>query len=147
MVQYALTTCALDPGETTGIATRDGEGLHQAWTQKTPWETYDFLIHAKPDVVLCECFVYSGYANPHKTYTVKLVGGIEAICQMLDIRLVFQRPYERYPFLRDAEDFLIRRGDNYTQHEIDALAHIFLFEERSTCTKESLKPTSKLVRR
>lgn len=125
---------AIDPGGTTGVAfhadqSEGGKGYLTCVTH-TPdelWNLFEFG-GKHPEVVICEDFQTGNRINPIQHYTIRLVGGIQALCSFLQVPLYMQSPQNRKAFLKDAEDILKRDGRKFMEHEKDALAHLLRWE-------------------
>lgn len=116
---------AIDPGGTTGIAVRVGDMQPVTCVTKTPDELWDFLSAGKFTHCVIEDF-QANRVDRHMIYTIRLVGGVEASCRLLGIELKKHTPQDRYPFRKEAEEFL--RGSKAVIHERDALMHLFRWE-------------------
>lgn len=117
---------AIDPGGSTGLAARLPNGQLVTHTATTPSDLFTMIL-TKPDVVVYEIFVTGGRVDRYMIHTIKLVGGIEALCYGLKIRAIAHVPQTRYPWLQAAAA-LLPKGYNY-RHEVDATAHLLAFEE------------------
>jgi hypothetical protein len=121
---------ALDPGGTTGVAIHDERGIMTRVTHK-PWELYDLIENLHPDTCVFEDFHTVGHISTDGLYTVRLIGGVEAVTNRLSIPTILQHPQERYPMLPPAKAMLKASGRKYLVHELDALAHLLLYEHRT----------------
>jgi hypothetical protein len=121
-------TLAIDPGVTTGIALRMPGSL---FTTEVEDETDLFRL-----VIMATEVVYENYAgqiiSKYGLHTVRLVGGIIALCWRERIQVTRHVPTDRLPFMRDAKKILVGRGEKYSQHELDSLAHLLRYEYDKT---------------
>lgn len=112
---------AIDPGVTTGVALKVGED-RKTTNLKSDVELFEFILMA--DEV-----VYENYAgqiiSKYGLHTVRLVGGIIALCWYLKKPCTRHAPVDRYPFMDKAKLILTHQ---HTQHELDALAHLLRYE-------------------
>lgn len=123
-----MTTIAIDPGITTGVAisntTYTTLVIHRP---KDLWQLFDYH---EPDVVIFEDFNSAGLISKDGQATLRLIGAIEAVTYQLSIPTCLQFPRERYPFIVPAKRLVIMQNKKYLVHEIDALAHLLLYEDR-----------------
>lgn len=126
---------SIDPGLTTGIAVK-ADNKYQTM-ELAPYQLVWRLVqHTEWDQVICEDFIpvdpktKQPLISSYGTTTVKLVGGIEAICYIRDIPFTLQRNVDRIPFKSQALDLMISLyGKKHPRdHELDALAHLLRFE-------------------
>lgn len=129
------TILALDPGGTTGLAIRMEDGSLLTATASTPEEVYDFIGNESLyDVVIIENFK-AQTIDKWGLHTVRIVGGVYAICHMQSIKHVLHQPQDRRPFLTDARTLL--RGRRVCVHEIDATAHLLAYEYKVSQQKDT----------
>lgn len=121
-----MKVLAIDPGLTTGIATRIN-GLIQTTVIEFFEEVVDLVNGFQWDVVIVEQFHGQNISTPGRK-TIELIAAIEAICHVKHITYVKHTPFQRKPFLAQAKKFL--PPQNY-MHELDALAHLFSWEYES----------------
>lgn len=123
---------AIDPGGTTGIAVRVGEWLNTC-VMKSPEEVFDLLQQHKDvlNVVVIENFAAQDISK-YGLHTVRIVGGVYALCYINKIEYVLHTPQDRYPFKEESKQWLETskrgKGIRYMVHELDALAHLFRLE-------------------
>jgi len=125
-----VTIIAIDPGVTTGIAIRDStDQLHTTIVhrQKDLWAIID---KHEPYHVVYEEFKTPGHISKDGLHTVRLIGAIECYCYTKGIRTILQHPSERRGWLFPAKNMLKASGKKFLEHEIDALAHLLLYEDR-----------------
>lgn len=121
---------AIDPGETNGVAAYIN-GKYITTIIKNPTDFYQFF-HGGLDAVVIEQFAAS-VISKHGLHTVRMVGGIEALCGYLNIPLKHQTPQERIAFI-DFARRLVRKQDTYISvgdrhhHQVDALAHLLRYQ-------------------
>jgi len=84
------------------------------------------------ELVVVETFSTSGNISTDGLYTVRLIGGILAIAAEHRVPLVEHVPQVRYPYLMAAKAHLdsTRLSGRYSEHELDATAHLLAFEDR-----------------
>lgn len=136
---------AYDPGPHCGIAWRDDAGVLQATM------IYDNIILAfnyirtRPRAVVVEDFQTKGNISKDGLYTVRLIGGIQAMCLEYKVPLTIHIPQARYLFLPEARVYLrsIRGRKPFTDHELDATAHLLTYESRSTINGKPAHVTSR----
>lgn len=116
---------ALDPGGTTGVALRAPDGDIVTATCKTPEELWEMLLSPGLEQVVFEKF-QAQRIDKYGLYTVRLIGGIEALCYQRKLPVTAHMPSERRPFLVDAHDVLA--GRRTVIHEKDAVAHLLRWE-------------------
>lgn len=118
---------AIDPGGTTGMAVRISPEIIQTFTCSEPEEVFDFVTQNK-DILLQ--IVIENFAaeliGKWGLFTVRIVGGVYALCHQYEIPYKLHQPQDRYPFQIEARDFLKPRKT--VIHEQDALAHLFRWE-------------------
>jgi len=114
---------AIDPGVSTGIAWHDTKGYHSTVT-KDESDVWALLTGIKWKCVVYETFFTSGRISAPGLQTVRLIGGIVALCRHLDLPTCGQAPQMRYPFQTQSEQML--RG--HIVHEKDAMAHLLRYE-------------------
>lgn len=124
-----MTIVAFDPGGSTGVAIHTDTGYITAVIRDIPslWEIID---SNKPDFVVYENFSAGGMISSDGQATLRLIGAIEAVCYRLNIPTVYQMPGERYPYISRARNMLKQVKQTPIVHEIDALAHLLLYEFR-----------------
>ena len=114
---------AIDPGGTTGLAFLSAENVWVTSTASTPEELYD-MISEEYKAIIIETF-QAQRISTYGLHTVRLVGGVEALCYKLKIPLIKHMPTKRRPFQRQAE--LMLRSFIHVVHEEDALAHLLTY--------------------
>jgi hypothetical protein len=114
---------AFDPGVTTGIAWKDKGEYHTTIT-KNEDEIWSLLTGIPWNAVVFETFATSGRISSPGLQTVRLIGGIQAMCRHLQITTYAQAPMMRYPFVKQAKDMFPHK----IVHEYAALSHLLRFE-------------------
>lgn len=125
-----MNLLALDVGVTTGVA----YDIPPAFNHTTTYDNCEgvwALVTAKGhwDVVVYENFT-TQFINQYGLYTVRLIGGILALCLEHKIPCVSQTPQFRRAYINQAQGILQARGGKHAKHEIDALAHLLAFKDK-----------------
>lgn len=126
------TILGIDPGVTTGLAYKMPNGSYMTtvlgqYDEKEVWDS----ITPNIDLVLYEEFKAITIST-YGLYTVRVIGGILAICHKLGIKVIRQHPQQRRSFIVPAEDHIRRtKGSRHVVHEVDALSHIFYYEYKN----------------
>lgn len=127
----------IDPGVSTGIAIRFPGGAivtNTIDTSKTCSVLWDTIYQDNVRAVAFETFATGGRVDPNMIHTIELVGSIRGVCHVAGIRAFGQQPQARRSFIPDAATILQEQSKTndhvYTKHEVDALAHLLLFEWR-----------------
>lgn len=128
-----MRVVAIDPGGSNGVAIHDEKG-YMTLTLTEPLELWKLLIAMKPDVAVYEDFLTNHRISQDGLHTVRVIGGILALCDLYGWQRVKHIPSHRKAFLRAAENTLkeVEKPKNVgtTKHEIDALAHLLAYEHR-----------------
>lgn len=123
-------TLAIDPGGTSGMATNI-LGSYKTFVCITPEEVFSYLIRNKDlfSTVVIETF-QAQLIGKWGLHTVRIVGGVYALCFEHKIEYVPHMPGERKAFLKEAKDYLRQNDRNALRHdhEMDALAHLMRHE-------------------
>jgi hypothetical protein len=138
-----MTIIALDPGVSTGVAIHktayDHDGQAEPASQVDEYLTavivnvpdlWDIIDKHRPTTVVMENFSAGGLISKDGQATLRLIGAIEAVCYRLGIPYVIQYPQERYKFIPTARAMLQQIKRTPISHEIDALSHLLLYEDR-----------------
>lgn len=142
-----MTILALDPGITTGVAIHvcdsPPEDITKPWTRRGPDEylalvvteptkLWDLVQAHKPDTIVVENFAAGGLISKDGQATIRLVGAMELAAYITSADLVLQFPSERRAFIDKARAMLVQRGTGKAPivHEVDAMAHLLLYEHR-----------------
>lgn len=146
--EATVTILALDPGITTGVAIRkdertvrsDESGWPAAFVDSEylalvvtePTKLWDLVQTHKPSTIVIENFAAGGLISKDGQATIRLVGAMELAAYITGADLVLQFPSERRAFLDKARQMLVQRptGRAPIVHEIDAMAHLLLYEHR-----------------
>jgi hypothetical protein len=118
---------AIDPGGNTGIATKV-DGVYKTETTPLPDVVFAHVNNGDWDVVIYEDFNTGGNISKDGQHTLKVIGGILALCWRRDIKPYRQMPQERMAFLARANSILKKSSLKPTNHEKDALAHLLRWE-------------------
>jgi len=118
---------AFDPGGTTGVAFRTAGGALVTTACKDPNDVYDLIKSAAGT----ETFVVYERFRAHRVdqyglHTVRICGGIQALCHVYGLSLTEHVPGERLPFMDFARHAL--QGRSIVIHEVDATAHLLAWE-------------------
>lgn len=130
---------AIDPGGTTGVATRMPNGRIIAGAFKEHTDIYAMLSNV--DEVVIEGFYTAGRISRDGLHTVRIVGGVQALCWYLNKPCCLHMPHTRKPFIAQARALL---GRGVTPHEIDATAHLLAYEHLQPSRRRALRDTLKL---
>lgn len=125
---------AFDPGNHTGIAWKDGDVYGTNMIFEDLPRVYTYLVN-KPKLVVVEQFYTPGNIDRHGLYTVRLIGGIQALCWLHHVPLVEHMPGPPQPLVEKARAWHKERHLKYTQHHLDSLAHLWLYEEQQANPK------------
>ena len=118
---------AIDPGGNTGIATKI-DGIYNTTTTPLPDDVFSWVNNGDWDVIIYEDFNTGGNISRDGQHTLKLIGGILALCWRKDIKPYRQMPQERMAFLSRANSILKASTTKTTNHDKDALAHLLKWE-------------------
>lgn len=120
---------AFDPGGTTGVALRMSNGLLTTATCTDAEKVYDLVKSAAETntVIICERF-RAHRIDQYGLHTIRLCGGIQALCYAFNLTLVEHVPDKRRPFLDIAKSKLSESGNSVVIHEVDAAAHLLAWE-------------------
>lgn len=131
-----MTIIALDPGISTGVAIHDKTDEYDSVSRyitlviRQVTDIWDVIDKHQPTICVFENFAAGGLISKEGQQTLRLVGAIEVVCYMKHIQCVMQFPQERYPFLPIAREMLQQIKRTPISHEVDALAHLLLYEDR-----------------
>lgn len=120
---------AFDPGGTTGIAVKRQDNYHTFVTH-TPEALYNW-IHDNQDQltqIILEDFVTGGQVDVYMLYTIRLVGGVQALAHIYGIDCDTRTSITRKMFIPKAKILLKKIKPNHVIHEVDALAHLLQWE-------------------
>lgn len=112
---------AIDPGLTTGVALKL-ETVYKTLTVTTPEEVWDLINQLKWDYIICENFTTAGRISGYGLHTVRIIGGIQAICHLKGLELSLRMPQHRRSKQAKADKMAT------VIHERDALAHLLAWE-------------------
>ena len=122
---------AFDPGGTTGCAMRmNVSGDILTCPLSKPEEVFDMIrdcVKSDPNtIVVYEDFIGTKI-DIHGSKTIKIIGGIVALCYVYKLAVTRHTPQKRRPFLDQSAEMMSSRK-NITVHEKDALAHLLAWE-------------------
>jgi hypothetical protein len=120
-----MTVMAIDPGGTSGIAFRLDNGTLLTTTCQEPEQVYELIVQPGLTHVVIERFNAQNIGK-WGLHTVRIVGGVYALCYDHKIKYIEHMPQERRPFLNEARELL--RGRKTVVHELDATAHLLRYE-------------------
>lgn len=121
---------AIDPGGTTGLAARGLSDLEPTtMTTATPEELWDYVMRFEWTTVVCERFS-AQVISKYGLYTVRLIGGVEALCRVKQIPFVLRTTQNRKAYMDEAHAHLMKVGRKFVDHQTDALAHLLAWEHR-----------------
>lgn len=132
---------SFDPGETTGVAHfhfTSLKGYHwEAWQVSTKGggtggkQLQQIVAQYSPDVIICESYqVYKSKLKQHTfsdIHTLRLIGAIEFICDMLDMQPIMQTAHTAKGFCTDEK---LKDWDMWIKgepHSRDAIRHACYF--------------------
>lgn len=122
-----VNVLAIDPGGTTGCAVRASTGQIMTFACVKPEEVFDFIFDNKDllEQVVIENF-NAQTIGKWGLFTVRIVGGVYALCYEYKIPHKVHQPQDRYPFKQEAREVLKKRG--VCIHEIEACEHLLKWE-------------------
>lgn len=142
-----MTSIALDPGISTGVAIHvqipevdhtinsisyNDKG-YATTVIKQVTDIWNIIDHHEPEVIICENFQSGGLISTYGQQTLRLIGAIEVICFRQNIKFMLQYPSEIHnnPGLMQKAKLLLKQIKvTPIVHEIDAMAHLLLYEDR-----------------
>jgi hypothetical protein len=116
---------AIDPGGTSGVAIRYPDGTIFTTACKAPEEVYALIMLPGIEQVVIERFA-AVTISKYGLHTVRIVGGVYALCWEHKIPYTEHAPQHRYPFKKEAREIL--KGRRVVIHEIEALEHLLRWE-------------------
>lgn len=131
---------AIDPGVTTGIAYKLPDGSYEtvAIGQYEEDEVWDSITNNIGLVIYenFKCITISTYG----LYTVRLIGGIIALCRANKIPIIKHEPAHRKPYLRFSKQYLREHDKTGIMiHQQDALAHLMKWDHEAGNLKIDLR--------
>ena len=129
-------TLAIDPGVTTGVAASIC-GSYYTFPTKDPNDLFRLIFEYKHCIqyVVYEEFSTAGRVDHNMLKTIRVVGGIVAVCYLSNVIAVKHYPGFRASFMNEAKRILVPGTENghrkmtVTVHELDALGHLLYFEK------------------
>lgn len=129
-----MTTLAIDPGGSTGLAWQTADGEFHTTVAPNKWAVYEVIKRLAPTTIILERFITGQRLNQYSRYTIEICGGVEAAAHLLGAKLIYHTPKAREPWMEQALNLLTEkhgpRGAKskghgvFTDHEIDATAHL-----------------------
>lgn len=124
---------SVDPGISIGLAfCIESERTYVTWVTRDPKEVFDFFKDQSViDIVITENFATRGKISRYGLHTTRLVGSMEALCHVRDIKFVRQQPQQRIAFVDLAKKIVNRqegRVEDSHHHQADALAHLLRYQ-------------------
>lgn len=116
---------SIDPGGTSGVAVRGRDGTILTAACKSPEQVYELVSADGVEQVVIERFA-AQLISKYGLHTVRIVGGVYALCWHLGIPYKEHSPQDRYPFKKEAREIL--KGRPVVIHEIEALEHLLRWE-------------------
>lgn len=126
-LQSTKRLIAIDPGGNTGVAIRFNNDYF-VHTLTNPDEVFRYIVQDKWDAVIYEDFNTGGNISKDGQHTLKVIGGILALCWDQGFKVYRQMPQDRMAFMARANDLLKGRYIKVTNHDKDALAHLLRWE-------------------
>lgn len=98
---------------------------------------YKDLYNFCPSIIICEQFILvpHGKMSSDGMQTLRISGGVHAVAHLIDAVLKIQYPQQRTYMLPKAKEFLIAQHGGkrtFSEHQLDALAHLFAFQDKKT---------------
>lgn len=121
---YIHRITAFDPGGTTGVAIRMVDGSVRTRAETDPEVVFDLVVCS--EYVVYEDFQTAFRIDKNGLHTVRIIGGIIALCYEHDISIFKHSPFKRKAFQEQAHQML--KGQRHMIHEEDALAHLLAYE-------------------
>ena len=132
---------SIDPGVATGYCIANHK-IHEVGICTTLKEVYELLTDKTPDTIVVEKFSRAQVLSKETTQTVKVIGIVELFVeQHVHTELVFQTPYQRRAFIKDAKTLVAQFNctAKAKPHVTDAVAHWLAFR-----VKQNKKPSKAL---
>jgi hypothetical protein len=134
-----LTTLAIDPGRSTGLAWDRPDGGFETTVAPYPAAVYQVIQQLRPKRIILEVFQTGGRLNADARATIELCGGVRAAASFVGAEVILHTPKAREGMQEKAEDYLTtqigsrgttRKGAGvWTDHQADALAHLLAYLE------------------
>jgi hypothetical protein len=141
-MELAERILAIDPGGTTGLAWQMPDGSFMTEAVKEAEELWELLNPSLIQRVVYEQFG-GRIISEHGLHTVRLIGGIQALCYYHKLPVQGRPPQSRKAFVDKAQDYIKQtKGIRFVVHEVDALSHLM-----SYLWKPELNPNRKTTAR
>lgn len=121
---------SVDPGGTTGLAFHIRDVGYVTTTTTSRDDMLELLVKHTWDIIIIEKFATAGRLSTFGLYTIELVGACMAVAYMQKAKCVIHMPFRRKPFLAKAKALLQARSAPFMIHEVDALAHLYSYENQ-----------------
>lgn len=118
---------AVDPGPHTGLAWRELNGhVGTEMIYDHREAVWTFIKNLEPSIIVVERFIASGRIAAPGLYTVEIAGSMMSLGWSIGAKVVMRTPSQRYPRMAEAKQILA--GRKHTDHDVDALAHLLVYE-------------------
>lgn len=121
---------AIDPGGKSGIAASTDKMDYLTACVNTPEEVWTFIAPNVHHVIYEEFGAET--ISKYGLHTVRIIGGILALCWKYNIPVTKHMPQKRLAFKTQAREILQHKRytlkQTYMVHELDALAHLLAWE-------------------
>ena len=137
-----MQVMCIDPGVTTGYCVADDKVIYEVGTCRSLKEVYyqlecvtkSFYADEPIDTIVIEKFSRGQTLTEEQEFTIKVVGVVELFVESNpNLTLVYQMPYERKTFVKDAKHHVERYPCKAFErpHITDAVAHWLAFRAKS----------------
>lgn len=121
---------AIDPGSRyNGMASKI-QGVYNTWELNNHEAVWWTVLNGQWEHVIIEDFVTVEISR-YGTFTLKIIGGVMAICYQRNIPITIQQPGERITFIPRADELMLKvHGYKHPRdHEQSAMAHMLKWEK------------------
>lgn len=123
------TIVAIDPGVSTGVAYGDTDNYMTFTVQYLKLRgLWQFLYHQEPWIIVLEQFK-GAILDKYRQQTIEVIGGVKAIASLTGTLVVEPEPAARMAWKTSARRYLVQDKQRFTDHQIDALAHMMAFRD------------------